>query len=233
MLRPSPRSLFAAALLAASSAASAVFAQSPTLILQCQDPREPRDEAALIAKLADGKVVRQSRHVLQVQAGGKTINLVDKPPHDEPFSGTHRWFCDRRDGFILLRTDDDSRYTGTLVNEATGDVSPGGEDVTFSADRRAYFATVQPDGLDGEEWKIYAVTGKLSWSGFSYIPEAHDRDRIVAQLANPRWQPNGEFTAEATCVFGRHRTWPVTLKKISNTWDWYPKASTRCTSDQP
>ena len=224
MLRSSLRSLFAFALLATSS----VFAQQPPLSLQCADPREPRDEAALIRKLADGKVVRKSRHVLQVQAGGRTISFTDKPPHDEPFSGTHRWFCDRRDGFILLRTDDDSRSTGTLVNEATGDVTPGGEEVVFSADRRAYFATVQPDGLDGEEWKIYSVKGDLSWAGFSYIPESHDHDMMLATLENPQWQPKGEFTAQATCITARDHIWPVTLKKISNTWDWYPKPGNQC-----
>ena len=194
--------------------------------LNCEhvDPTEPAVEATLIRQFGGGLVKRASPHVLLIQAGGHEVRLEDKPPHDEPFAGIHRWFCDRRGGFILLRTDEGSVATGTLVNEATGAVTPGGQDVVFSEDWRAYFAEEQPDGLDGTQWKIYGVKGELSWAGDNLIPDRQHPDRNVAYLDEPRWKSTGEFVAQATCVTANEKKWPVTLKKVGGKWDWSPRA---------
>jgi len=216
-----------AALLLSLAAPVLASPEETTRRLNCEhvDPRDPAIEAVLLRQLGGDVVRRAGPHVLLVRAGGREIRLEDKPPHDEPFAGVHRWFCDRRGGFVLLRTEDDSVSTGTLVNESTGAVTPGGEVVVFSEDWRAYFAAEQPDGLDGQQWKIYGVKGDLSWSGLSLMPERGHPDRNVAYLEDPRWTSTGEFTAQASCIGAIDTRWPVTLRKIGGQWSWTPRAA--------
>lgn len=208
------------------SATAFASSEETTRRLNCEhvDPTEPVVEATLIRELGGGLVKRASPHVLLIQSGGHEVRLEDKPPHDEPFAGLHHWFCDRRGGFILLRTADERSFAGTLVNEATGAVTPAGVDVIFSEDWRAYFAEVQPDGLDGLEWTIHGVKGELSWAGYNAMPDPKHPDRNVATLDEPRWKSTGEFVAQATCITANEKTWPVTLKKIGGKWDWSPRA---------
>ncbi len=213
---------FAAMLLLAVAAPS--FAQQAGLVLDCNNPDTPAKESALIGKLADGKVTRKSLHLLLVQAGGRTIRLADEPPYDEELAGTHYRFCDRKDGFILVLKEQDVDFTGTLINEATGAVTDGGQQVILSADRRAYFATTQPDGLDGEEWRIHFANGNVSWSGYSFIPDEVHAGYASAYLSKPQWQPKGTFTALAMCAEALDRQWLVTLTKLADgSWDWRPK----------
>ena len=207
-------------------AATPAFAQKAGLTLACIDvnPDTPAKEASLIAKLADGKVVRKSQHLLLVQGGGRTIRLADAPPYDEALAGTRYRFCDRRDGFILLRKEQDVDFTGTLIDETSGAVVDAGQQVILSADRRAYFATVQPDGLDGEEWSIHFANGNVSWSGYSFIDDEVHPGYASAYLSKPQWLPKGAFTALAECAEATDRTWRVTLTKAADgTWDWRPK----------
>lgn len=199
------------------------WADATSLQLGCSDPRAKGVEAGLIHKLANRVVVRKSLHQLQVEAAGKILRFKDEPPYDEPLDGVHYYFCDRKEGFILLFTQDSSLFTGTLINEKTGQVTPGGESVLFSPDRRAYMIAEQPDGLDGQAWKIFAVDGRLSWEGFSFIRNERKSSYMDAELSKPQWTANGEFTATALCITNSDQTWNVTLKKIANKWDWYPK----------
>ena len=216
-----PRLLLSCCLLALSTLAAAQ--DNKPLTLSCPDPRDKGQEAKLIRKLASDIVKRTSRHQLDIQVAGTVKKLVDKPPHDEPLAGLHYYFCDRKEGFILLYKEDESDFGGTLINEQTGTLTPGGQTVMFSPDRRAYFATVQPDGLDGEEWSIYAVDGKQSWSGYSFIPNPKKPDYAYAYLDKPAWTATGEFTASASCATKQETTWPVKLVKKDGKWDWAPK----------
>lgn len=227
-MRPFPFPLRVLATFPLLLLATTAFAspEETTRRLNCEhvDPREPAVEATLIRQLGGGVVRRTGPHVLLIQAGGREVRIEDKPPHDEPFAGVHHWFCDRRGGFVLLRTTDETAFTGTLVNEATGAVTPAGEDVVFSEDWRAYFAEVQPDGLDGLEWKIYGVKGDLSWTGYNLMLDPKHPDRSVATLDEPRWKSTGEFVAQATCVTADEKKWAVTLRKTRGKWDWSPHA---------
>lgn len=182
---------------------------------------EDAAEAKRIAARAQGVVRREGRHVLSVRTAQGVLRFADKPPHDEPLSGDHYRFCDRRDGFILLQRSDESDFTGVLVDEATGRKTEGGAEVLFSNDRRAYFATMQPDGLDGQRWTIRAVDGTPSWSGYSFI-ERH-KDHIAATLDTPAWTDTGEFTAMAQCLASDRLRWKVKLTKVGGQWQWLPK----------
>jgi len=195
-------------------------AQDRPLTLGCDDPREREQEAQAIRKLAGDVVKRRSAHALDISVAGKVKKFIDRPPHDEPFSGVHYYFCDRKAGFILLFKTDESVFSGTLINEHTGAITPGGEQVILSPDRRAYFVSEQPDGLDGEQWKIYFVDGKLSWSGFSFIS---NHDHAHAYLEKPMWGLNGEFMAEAMCTQKPEKRWTVKLVNKDGRWEWSPK----------
>jgi hypothetical protein len=198
-------------------------ADASSLELGCDDPRSKGVEAKLIRNLANRVVLRKSLHELQVEVAGKTLRFKDEPPHDEPFAGVHYHFCDRKEDFILLFKEDGFQFTGSLINEKTGQITPGGERVTFSHDRRAYMTSEQPDGLDGEVWKILAIDGRLSWEGFSFIPNEKDSSHMDATLDKQQWTVSGEFTAVARCITNPDQSWNVTLKKIGGKWDWHPK----------
>ncbi len=200
-----------------------VLAGVSTTTLSCPDPRNEGKEAELISLLAKDVATRKSLHELQIKTVNKFHIFRDKPPHDEPLSGTHYYFCDRKDGFILLMKEDEMLFTGTLINEVTGQITPGGETVIFSIDRRAYFTTEQPNGMDGSIWKIYAVNGKISWDGINYIPKNGDWNYADAYLEDAQWKNNGEFMAIARCTKNLDISWKVTLKKNDGIWGWHPK----------
>lgn len=182
---------------------------------------EDAAEAKRIAARAQGVVRREGKHVLSVRTAQGVLRFADKPPHDEPLSGDHYRFCDRRDGFILLQRSVESDGTGVLIDEATGRKTEGGEEVLFSNDRRAYFATMQPDGLDGQRWTIRAVDGTPSWSGYSFIEKR--KGEFDATLDTPAWTDTGEFTAMAQCLGNDKLRWKVKLTKVGGQWQWQPK----------
>ena len=197
--------------------------QAAPLELGCGTVSGNENEQARIDALAKGVVTRTSKNELRVVANGRTLKFIDKVGNDIDMDATRHVFCDRKEGFILIAYTDFSLFTGKLINEATGKVTQGGDSVVLSDDRRAYFASEQPDGLDALVWKIHAIDGRKSWSGYSYIPEAGDWGRMSATLSKEKWGHNGQFTAEATCVFKPAIIWQTTLTKLDGTWDWHPK----------
>lgn len=203
-------------LLAVSALASA------QTVLRCRAPYDAAKEAAEIRRLAPESVQRTAPHVLRVTTAARALVLKDVPPYDEPLSGQHYYFCSRGAGYLHFRFEDDSLFTGVLVNEQSGVLMPAGQEVIFSPDLRAYFATEQPEGLDGEVWKIRAADGRPSWSGYSFITRQDRPDTIYATLDQPAWTPSGELTARATCIDGNWTRWQVKLLKIAGDWQWRP-----------
>ncbi|MFB9241782.1 hypothetical protein IV454_19085 [Massilia antarctica] len=212
----------AGAMLVAMASATAHAANLP-LDLECSDSGNPAKEAARIKTAAPGVVTRESKHVLKVLAGGKTLSFTDEPPYDDPYGNMRYEFCARKEGFILVRAEDIYLSTGKLINEATGAVTDGGERVTLSPDRRAYFTSSQPDGLDGSVWAIHALDGRKSWEGYSFIPHPVKAGHMAATLSDERWEANGELSAQATCFYGKSAPWRVKLVKSDGAWDWRPR----------
>lgn len=200
--------------------------------MQCdKDPRNPAVESKLIGHFAAGVVSRIDAHHLRVKTAVGPVTLADEGPFDEPFAGVRHQFCDRRDGFVLLLVQQDVFFTGKLVNEQTGAVIPAGQRVLFSPDRRAYLAAIQPNGLDGMEWEVRAVDGRLSWQGYDFIP-ADPNVSIQASLEDPAWTAKGELTAVARCVTDLDRTFPVKLVRLKAGWTWKPSPATRCPAER-
>lgn len=204
--------------------AAAAHAESPAPFkLACNGMGEHEAKLIQSAGVA-AKVARKSLHELQVKAGGQTLSFKDEPPFDEPLDGKRFYFCDYREGFFLLTYLDGADFTGQLVNEATGAVLPGGESVLFSADRRAYLAEMHSDGLDGNEWEVHAVDGRLSWNGYDFILDPNKQGLYAAAyLEKPVWTAQGRLTATAVCDPGYKATRSqVTLTKIGADWSWRP-----------
>jgi hypothetical protein len=140
------------------------------------------------------------------------------------FGGDSYEFCDRQGGYILVRLRRDDLFSGVLVREVDGAVIPAGLDAHFSPDEQAYFSDEQPDGLEGTLWKIFHKSGRLFWSGRSYIPSPNDPHQKVIELQLPKWTSKGEFTATANCVSSMDEQWEVKLirRKGSSDWHWTP-----------
>lgn len=204
--------------------------QAVSLELHCHSDKE-----ALLIKAAGEKVVRKSKHELLIRAGGKMQSFKDLPPYEENFPGARYHFCEYQKGFFLLSKEEDVLFTGTLINEATGLVTPGGRTILFSPDMRAYLATEHPNGMDGNVLKIYSITGRLSWEGRNYLT-GPDPNMAIAYLTDWSWSPKGEFKAKAECSnkIGNPSSGPqdkpqaMTLKKIKGEWNWHPQI--RCGS---
>ena len=187
------------------------------------DLTNPKVERVLIADRAAGVVQRISKHRLTVQTNNGPKDFYDEPPYDEQLAGVHHYFCDRREGIVLLMMNNQTLFTGLLVNEATGKITPGGESVWLSQDRRAYLASEQPDGMDGNVWSVYSIDGRKSWSGYNFIEGDGATLTAEAYLSDPVWTANGELTAEATCARNVDKKWQVKLVKKAGVWDWKPR----------
>lgn len=187
------------------------------------DPTNPKIERQLIADRAAGVVQRIAKHRLTVQTndGPKVFN--DEPPHDEQLAGVHHYFCDRQDGLVLLMLINQVLFTGLLVNEFTGKITPGGESVWLSKDRQAYLISEHANGMDGSMWSVYSIDGKKSWSGYNFIEGEGATLTAEAHLTDPVWTASGELTAEATCAFNVDKKWRVKLLKKAGVWDWKPR----------
>lgn len=208
-------------LLLASLALASTALQAAPLELKCPSSEREKEQAR-INKLASGVVARKGVHVLKVSTKAGVQTFKDKPPYDEPMDGVHYYFCDRKEGFILINVEDGGEFTGKLINEQTGAVTEGGVSVSFSEDRRAYLANEYGGGLDGDEWKIYAVNGEVSWYGYNFI-SAPDKSYRYVDLGMPTWMPNGELVATATCASDENRQWKMKLVKNNGQWDWAPR----------
>ncbi len=204
-----------------SLALASTMLQAAPLELNCRSS-DTEKEPVRIKKLAAGVVARKAAHVLQVSTKAGVQSFKDEPPYDEPTDGVQYNFCDRLEGFVLVNVQDGTEFSGKLVNEQTGAVTEGGAKVSFSEDRRAYLATDYAGGLDGDIWKIFAVSGKQSWSGYNFITAGEQRYRYV-DLGTPTWMPNGELVATATCSSDRNRKWTMKLVKNYGQWDWAPR----------
>lgn len=176
-------------------------------------------------KADTGATVQQIKpHLLQVNTAAGPRRFADKAPYGEELSGVRYEVCSEQDGFVLLHKADEGLFTGTLIDLQSGAVTPGGETVLFSPDRRAYFVTEQPDGLDGSQWKIYARDGRLSWSGYSFTETAKGSGMVAMFLGEPHWLPNGEFAAKASCNGTFDDSWPVKLiRQAKGEWRWQPQ----------
>ena len=174
---------------------------------------------------APGSVRRVSKGRLAIRWAGGTRVFRDTGVVEGELGGTAYEYCGPVLGYHLIRKVEAGLSTGVLLDTATGSLLPAGQAVMFAPDGRRYFATQQPDGLDGEEWLVYSRAGTRLWKGQSGITMKSSHggyDYFVATLEAPHWTSAGELSATLRCASDRARTAAVTLRATPGRYAWTP-----------
>jgi len=190
--------------------ASIAIAQTKSnLILDCDTSETKMNKAPNGARRID-------EHTLEVKYAGGSRSFKDEPPFDYELDGVEYDYCDYNATvkFHLIRKRDQDVFTGVLMSQTTGKILDAGQLVIFSPDGKKYFASRQPNGMDGTEWFIFTVAGQLEWQGNS----------MADTLVEPVWNSEGKFQARYRCSDEDYKT--VVLTKSGKEWSWVPE--TKC-----
>ena len=212
------------------------FGQNPVpAALQCVNtdgqPGEPSSvepmsaEEAVRLNEAPHGAKRLGKHQLQIGWMGGNREFKDQPPYDAPLDGLSWVYCGYSPAakFHLIGKSDKGLFTGTLLDDNTGTLLPGGEAVLFSPDQRYYIAYEQPDGQDGETLKLFKHDGSLIWKGYNGFLSPDGKSVIVdsEDMRAMRW--DGQNRPQATVHLKGNRTVTVTLMRDANgKLEWLP-----------
>lgn len=100
-----------------------------------------------------------------------------------------------------------------------------GRAAIFSRNAQRYFASVQPNGLDGNEWHVYSRDGVELWKGLSGISAKDPKlgyEYFIATLDAPRWSAEAELQATLKCASGDSSAITVTLRPVNGRYSWTP-----------
>jgi hypothetical protein len=189
------------------------FAESSTkelgTFLHCDGKEEERIEAAHSVK-------RMNPHRLEIHWLHGTKIFADEPPYDEDLDGVRWTYCDYKPAqkLYFLQKADKGLFTGVLLNETTGKILDAGEEIVISPNAQLFFASRQPDGMDGQEWFVFNMDGTIQWQGTSETDHYFE----------PSWNSKGELQAKFSCASGEAKdSWKrVTLTKSGSNWTWLP-----------
>lgn len=211
------RALVCASLALVSTAALAKESQP---VLSCETAKVER--AAL--RQAPKGARRVETHVLEVITKKGPKRFVDKPPHDEGDMGGLHWrYC----GFNaqakahLIEMTDESAYSGDLLFDETGRLVRAGHTVLFAPGAKEFLAVEQEDGVDGENWVLYAADGKVKWKGYAgTVAKVDGIDTVVSTLNQPGWTKQGELTARFVCASSKVHGVVRLARSPSGEWSW-------------
>ena len=190
-------------------------------------------EVPSMLKYAPSGAKRLNPYTLQVNwKNGKAL-FVDPVPFDA--EGATWSYCGySANAKLHLIQHNDGDFSGELLNDQTGNILQAGQHVLISPNLRNYFASSQPDGLDGEEWEVYSIDGISVWKGYSFIEDPSNKGHIYAELSWPFWNAQGKLESSYQCFSASNdylvnktplpdRT-KVTLKEINGAYAWTPEA---------
>jgi Uncharacterized protein conserved in bacteria len=166
---------------------------------------------------------RVSKDRLAIRWARGTRVFRDTGVVEGEIGGTAYEYCGPVLGYHLIRKAEEGLITGVLLDTATGTLLPAGQVVMFAPDGGRYFATQQPDGLDGEEWFVYSRAGTRLWKGQSGISARSSHggyDYFVATLEAPHWTNAGKLGATLRCASDSTRTAAVTLRATAGRLSW-------------
>jgi hypothetical protein len=188
------------------------------------------DEASLIRE-APREVMRLSgKHTLVVNYRTGSKRFVDAPPYDEELSGLHWHYC----AFVpalkahLIGMSKDDLFSGKLLLDDSGRVLDAGHTVYPSPDGKRFLAVEQEDGMDGELWTVYDLSGRKLWSGYAGTivlqrpkgtPDVKPYEAIESSYESPQWNAQGELQAEQVCANGKLKG-VIILQLKSGAWSW-------------
>ena len=201
--------------------------------LPCESPES---DAQHLQKISADNATRLDENTLSITWLEGEVELKNEPPFDVPLAGVRYYYCTfyKKAAVHHILKEDQDILTGLLVSHATGKIIDAGYSVLFSPDHTAFFATRQPNGLDGQEWYVFEKTGKLLWQGFSGIIGVHPElkiDIFESTFDYPEWNDNNQLTTQARCGYDFNNANPtkqVTLKINKDGWQWLPKLN--CTN---
>jgi hypothetical protein len=214
-------SMRSAALLCLSLfAAVPAVAQHRVECLSTNGPQRWKFEAPYLKQAPHG-ASRPSKYRLVVNWAKGTRQFVDTAPYwENDAGGTANQYC----GFdvathmhVLSRQTEDS-MSGYLIDDRSGALLPGGEWILFSPDQKRYLADNQIHGVDGEDWAVYTIGGRLVAKGLAMMTCA-GRDYCGGELVDPHWLDNDHLQATTKC-----NEKPVlhTLDIAQGRWNWSP-----------
>ena len=172
-----------------------------------------------------GKAKRLAEHVLVVSTAYTKLIFKDKPPYDENFP-TLRWeYCTYSSvqKMHLLIKDQDTDFSGILVDDVTGKQLPAGQDVIFSNDGQMYAAFVQPDGLDGRELYVYKRDGTQLWQGYDFIEGKPGYILATFDEHYLHWNQHNQLQGMAMCSPDKKFGLVTLTKQENGNWAWLPE----------
>lgn len=179
---------------------------------------KPDSDEKVAMQQAPGGAKRKSEHSLEVRTSSGTRRFVDQPPHDG-ISGLHWLYC----GYNpltkthLIHKQHEDLFSGQLLFEDSGKILGAGHTVLFSNDGKKYLAIEQQSGKDGEDWSVFDSEGKKIWRGYGGTVR---KDKVVSQFEQPRWDAQGELTAQYVCMEPTKGKGTVTLVESGKAWGW-------------
>ncbi|HTW47115.1 MAG TPA: hypothetical protein VMD92_04150 [Acidobacteriaceae bacterium] len=223
--------VFGVAMFLLSAVIAAAQVDKPTLSCTIQDagvaapgPFPQPGSAGESARLrqAPRGAKRVGKHELRINWSAGVQTFRDKPPYNASLDGVQWSYCGYSSaaGMHLLGKRDAGLFTGVLLNEKTGAVHPGGQEVWYSPNGRYYLASEQPDGQDGPTLKVFRSNGGLVWKGYGGIL-ATDGTSVVADLVGVRWNDQDQVVMEVVLPNGKHQL--ETLTQHAGSWEWLPK----------
>jgi len=176
------------------------------LVLDCDTSETKMNKAPHGARRID-------EHTLEVKFANGSKSFKDEAPFDYELDGVKYNYCDYNATvkFHLIRKRDQDLFTGVLMSETSGKLLDAGQSVIFSPDGKKYFASRQPNGMDGTQWFIFTANGELEWQG----------DSMADTLVEPGWNSEGKFQAKYRCGDEDYKT--VILTKSGKQWSWDPE----------
>ncbi len=189
----------------------------------------PDANEKIAMKQAPGGASRIDAHTLEVTYKKGVRRFADKPPHDE-LGGLHWLYCgyDARAQSHLIQRQFEGLFSGQLLREDTGQAVAAGHTVIFSADRQKYLAIEQENGQNGEQWSVYGDGGKRVWRGYAgTLKQVKGATNIVSQFEQPRWDTDGNLTAQNVCNYPYEGKNPIALIQSEKVWRW--RDSANCT----
>lgn len=199
---------------------SGVFTRANAIELSCTNSGT-LDREKTIIKETGPNIKRVNDHSLEVSYAKGKHEFKDQPPH-EPLDGIHWFYCafNANLKLHLIEKDDVDTFTGVLLNHDTGEIYEAGKTVSFSPDKKLYFAVSQVDGMYYETWAIYNSSGKKLWAGTSGITDS--TGSIAIELKQPTWLPNNQLSAQTSCPTSKEYI-SITLATNNDHYEWLPK----------
>ena len=190
----------------------------------------PDANEKVVMKQAPGGARRIDAHTLEVTHQKGVRRFANKPPHDE-LGGLHWLYCgyDPKAQSHLIQRQLEGLFSGQLLREDTGQIVAAGHTVIFSDDRQKLLAIEQENGQDGEQWSVYGEAGKRLWYGYAgTLKQVKGVPNIVSQFEQPRWDTEGNLTAQNVCTYPYEGKNAVMLTQLEKVWRW--RDSANCTA---